>query len=72
MSAPVRIRSLARDLGLSSATVSEALRCSPHVKLATRQRVLKVAAAGDHRNPLARTMNEIFRVELPSSIRPQG
>lgn len=47
------LRDLARRLGLSVATVSEALRDSPRVKPATRERIQKAAArAGYHRNPL--------------------
>ena len=47
------IRSLARELGLSVATISEALRDSPRVKLATRQRVKRAAKrAGYSPNPL--------------------
>ena len=37
------LRELARSLGLSHTTVSEALRDSPRVKAATRERVLKAA-----------------------------
>jgi LacI family transcriptional regulator len=51
--ARVTIRTLARDLGLSIATVSEALRETSNVKPATRDRVLQAAeAAGYRRNPL--------------------
>lgn len=47
------IRSLARTLGLSNATVSEALRDSPRVRPDTRKRVQAAAArAGYQRNPL--------------------
>ena len=53
MPAPPSIRSLARELGLSVATVSEALRDSPAVKAETKSRVVEAAnAAGYHRNPL--------------------
>jgi LacI family transcriptional regulator len=53
MPTPPSIRSLARDLDLSVATVSEALRDSPAVKAETKARVLAAAnAAGYHRNPL--------------------
>lgn len=49
----VSIRTLARVLGLSTATVSEALRDSKVVKPATKLRVLQAAeAAGYRRNPL--------------------
>ena len=48
------LRQLADHLGLSHATVSEALRDSPRVKLATRQRVAAAALElGYQRNPLA-------------------
>ena len=48
------LRQLADHLGLSHATVSEALRDSPRVKLATRQRVAAAALElGYRRNPLA-------------------
>ncbi len=47
------IRSLARDLGLSAATVSIALRDSPRVTAATKRRVLEAAQrAGYHPNAL--------------------
>ncbi len=53
MPTPPTIRSLARRLRLSVATVSEALRDSPRVRPATRQRVQRAArAAGYERNPL--------------------
>ncbi len=53
MPAPASIRSLARELGLSTATVSEALRDSPRVKPETKSRVIAAATAvGYHRNPL--------------------
>lgn len=53
MPARVSIRTLARDLGLSIATISEALRETSNVKPATRARVLQAAeAAGYRRNPL--------------------
>lgn len=52
-SAPT-LRELARSLGLSHTTVSEALRDSPRVKPQTRQLVLKAARAAGYRyNPLA-------------------
>jgi len=44
MSAP-SIREIARSLGLSHSTVSEALRDSPRVNPATRRRVQKAAKA---------------------------
>jgi LacI family transcriptional regulator len=47
------IRSLARQLRVSVATVSEALRASPRVKSTTRQRVLRAAEKAGYRpNPL--------------------
>ncbi|WP_438481998.1 LacI family DNA-binding transcriptional regulator [Oleiharenicola lentus] len=53
MSAP-SIREIARSLGLSHTTVSEALRESPRVNPATRKRVQKAAKAVGYRpNPLA-------------------
>ena len=53
MSAP-SIREIARTLGLSHTTVSEALRESPRVNPATRRRVQKAAKAVGYRpNPLA-------------------
>jgi LacI family transcriptional regulator len=53
MPRPPTIRSLAKKLRLSVATVSEALRDSARVKPATKQRVVKAAeAAGYQRNPL--------------------
>ena len=53
MPRPATIRSLAKRLRLSVATVSEALRDSPRVKPATRLRVQREAkAAGYQRNPL--------------------
>jgi len=53
MAAPPTIRSLARKLRLSTATVSEALRDSPRVKPDTRARVVAAAnKAGYRPNPL--------------------
>lgn len=53
MPRPPTISSLARQLGLSVATVSEALRDCPRVKAATRQRVQRAAQrAGYRHNPL--------------------
>src|SRR6267154_1398667 len=53
MSAP-SIREIARTLGLSHTTVSEALRDSPRVNPATRRRVQKAAKSVGYRpNPLA-------------------
>jgi LacI family transcriptional regulator len=48
------VRDLARSLGVSHTTVSDALRNSPRVRAETRERVLKAAeAAGYRHNPLA-------------------
>lgn len=57
------LRELARTLGLSHTTVSEALRGSPRVVASTRERVLAAAeAAGYRRNPLAGAlMSELRR-----------
>jgi DNA-binding LacI/PurR family transcriptional regulator len=57
------IRSLARALGLSRSTVSEALRGSPRVSAETAQRVRELAAAQGYRpNPLASAvMSELRR-----------
>lgn len=53
MARPPTIRSLARQLRLSVATISEALRDSPRVKAATKERVRKAAGrAGYEPNPL--------------------
>lgn len=62
MPAPT-IRSLARSLGLSRTTVSEALRGSPRVHADTIERVRAAAeAAGYHHNPLAgAVMSELRR-----------
>ena len=61
-SAPT-VRSLARELGLSRTTVSDALRGAPRVDLRTVQRVQEAAkAAGYQRNPLAAAlMSELRR-----------
>ncbi len=57
------LRSLARDLGLSRTTVSEALRGSTRVNRETAERIRAAAeAAGYHHNPLAgAVMSEIRR-----------
>jgi len=69
MSAPT-LRSLARDLGVSRTTISEALRGSTRVRAATAERIRAAAeAAGYHHNPLAgaimselrRSRGELFR-----------
>jgi len=61
-SAPT-VRSLARELGLSRTTVSDALRGAPRVDLRTVQRVQEAARlAGYQRNPLAAAlMSELRR-----------
>jgi len=61
-SAPT-VRSLARELGLSRTTVSDALRGAPRVDSRTVQRVQEAArAAGYQRNPLAAAlMSELRR-----------
>lgn len=52
--ATTTIREIARSLGISHTTVSEALRNSPRVNIVTRRRVQKAArAAGYQPNPLA-------------------
>ncbi|MBL9202049.1 MAG: LacI family DNA-binding transcriptional regulator [Opitutaceae bacterium] len=57
------LRSLAKDLGLSRTTVSDALRGSPRVDPATAKRVKQAASdAGYRRNPLAGAlMSELRR-----------
>ena len=53
MAKPPTLRSLARQLGISIATVSQALRDSPRSSAATRARVQRAARkAGYHVNPL--------------------
>jgi len=63
MSSSPSLRELARTLGLSHTTVSEALRDNPRVRNETKQKVLKAAElAGYRRNPLAGAlMSEIRR-----------
>ncbi|MDB6169544.1 MAG: LacI family transcriptional regulator [Verrucomicrobia bacterium] len=69
MAAPT-LRSLARELGVSRTTISEALRGSPRVRASTAERIrVAAAAAGYHHNPLAgaimselrRSRGELFR-----------
>ncbi len=56
------LRSLAKELGLSRTTVSDALRGSPRVKQETIQRVIAAAeAAGYQRNPLTGTVMSLLR-----------
>jgi LacI family transcriptional regulator len=69
MSAP-SLRELARTLGLSHTTVSEALRNSPRVNAATRQRVLKAAkTAGYRANPLAGALMSEMRRSRSGTFR---
>jgi LacI family transcriptional regulator len=60
------IRTLARDLGLSATTVSEALRNHPRVNAATRDRVrIRAREVGYHFNPLASSLlSEVRRKRL--------
>ena len=60
------LRTLAAELGLSAATVSEALRNSPRVKPETCQRVQKAAAAAGYvQNPLVgKVMADLRRAQL--------
>src|SRR4051812_6099727 len=69
MPAPT-LRSLARTLGVSRTTISEALRGSPRVRPSTAERIRAAAeAVGYHHNPLAgaimselrRSRGELFR-----------
>ena len=56
------IRSLARQLGLSAATVSLALRDSPRVVAATKRRVRQAAGRAGHQpNPLVRSVMAAMR-----------
>ncbi len=56
------LRTLAKELGLSRTTVSDALRGSPRVKEQTIKRVLEAAeAAGYQRNPLTGTVMSLLR-----------
>lgn len=63
------LRTLAAELGLSAATVSEALRESPRVKPETRRRVQEAAArAGYQHNPLVGSvMADLRRRQLQGS-----
>ncbi|MEZ5275333.1 MAG: LacI family DNA-binding transcriptional regulator [Opitutaceae bacterium] len=64
------LRQIAKKLGISHTTVSEALRDSPRVKPATRQRILAEAEAiGYHRNPLAGAMMSEMRRARMSTFR---
>lgn len=56
------LRSLAKELGISRTTVSDALRGSPRVKAATVTRVRAAAAAAGYvRNPLTGTVMSLLR-----------
>ena len=69
MPAPT-LRSLARDLGLSRTTVSDALRGSPRVDPRTAERVRRAAAsAGYRRNPLAGALMSELRRSRGSAFR---
>jgi DNA-binding LacI/PurR family transcriptional regulator len=64
------LRQLAKQLGLSHTTVSEALRGSPRVKPVTRAKVLKVAKAlGYKRNPLAGALMSEMRRSRAGTFR---
>jgi DNA-binding LacI/PurR family transcriptional regulator len=69
MSSP-SLRELARTLGLSHTTVSEALRNSPRVSASTRQRVLTAArVAGYRANPLAGALMSEMRRSRSGTFR---
>jgi LacI family transcriptional regulator len=64
------VRELARSLGLSHTTVSEALRNCPRVREATRQRVLEAAQnAGYRYNPLAGALMSEMRRSRAGAFR---
>ncbi|HKB92525.1 MAG TPA: LacI family DNA-binding transcriptional regulator [Opitutaceae bacterium] len=64
------LRELARSLGLSHTTVSEALRESPRVKVETRQRVILAARAAGYRyNPLAGALMSEMRRSRTGTFR---
>lgn len=64
------VRSLARDLGLSRTTVSDALRGAPRVDPGTVRRVQEAArAAGYQRNPLAAALMSELRRSRGSTFR---
>jgi LacI family transcriptional regulator len=64
------LRELARSLGLSHTTVSEALRDSPRVKASTRERVLKAAREiGYRHNPLAGALMSEMRRSRSGTFR---
>jgi DNA-binding LacI/PurR family transcriptional regulator len=56
------LRTLAKSLGLSRTTISDALRGSPRVRQETVERVMKAAQeAGYHRNPLTGAVMSLLR-----------
>jgi DNA-binding LacI/PurR family transcriptional regulator len=64
------LRDLARSLGLSHTTVSEALRNCPRVHPTTRERVVKAALeAGYHYNPLAGALMSEMRRSRAGTFR---
>jgi LacI family transcriptional regulator len=69
MTTPPTLRTLARGLRLSAATVSEALRDSPKVKSETKERVLEAARQAGYRpNPLVGSvMADLRRRQLQGS-----
>lgn len=69
MPTPPTLRTLARSLGLSAATVSEALRDSPKVLAKTKMRVLEAARLAGYRpNPLVGSvMADLRRQQLQGS-----
>ena len=69
MTPPPTLRTLAGELGLSAATVSEALRDSPRVKAETKRRVQEAAQrAGYRSNPLVGSvMADLRRQQLQGS-----
>jgi LacI family transcriptional regulator len=69
MAAPT-LRTLARSLGLSRTTISDALRGSPRVNPATVERVRAAAeAAGYKRNPLTGTVMSLLRQSRAQKFR---
>ena len=64
------VRELARRLGLSHTTVSDALRDSPRVKKATKEQVLKAAREYGYRyNPLAGALMSQMRMGSVETFR---
>jgi len=67
---PPSVRKLARQLGLSHTTVSEALRDSPRVRPETRKRVLEAARmSGYQANPLAGALMSEMRRSRTGTFR---